>query len=67
VAGAQCPNRAPGLLKPGDGAQRAKEHDLTYLRTSGYLDRLGFKYKPATPNSTYRQPHKVVSAMEESK
>src|SRR3954464_613922 len=67
TASAQCPNRAPGLLKPGDGAQRPKEHDMTYLRTSGYLDRLGFKYRPATPASTYRQPHKVVSAMEDSK
>jgi hypothetical protein len=33
------------------------------LYTSGYLDRLGFKYRPATPESTYRQPHKVYSRM----
>ena len=44
-----------------DDSKRPKEHDMTYLRTSGYLDRLGFKYKPATPESTYREPHKVVS------
>jgi hypothetical protein len=31
------------------------------LLTSGYLDRLGFKYRPATAESTYRQPHKMRS------
>jgi phospholipase C len=62
VMSAQCPNQAPGLFKAGDGPQRPHEHDMTYLQTSGYLDRLGFKYRPATPESTYRQPHSVMSA-----
>jgi phospholipase C len=67
VMSAQCPNQAPGLLKPGAGPQRPHEHDMNYLVTTGYLDRLGFDYRPATPDSTFRQPHKVVSAAEQSK
>ncbi|MEA2428344.1 MAG: phospholipase [Thermoleophilaceae bacterium] len=67
VASAQCSNQAPGLFKPGPGPQRPKEHDMAYLRTSGYLDRLGFDYRPATPSSTYRQPHRVASALEGGK
>jgi phospholipase C len=67
VMSAQCPNQAPGLFKAGEGPQRPHEHDMTYLRSSGYLDRLGFKYRPATAESTYRQPHTVVSAAERGK
>jgi phospholipase C len=65
VAGHQCSNRPPGakVSADGDAAQRPHEHDLKYLLTSGYLDRLGFKYRPATPASTYRQPHKVHSRL----
>jgi phospholipase C len=66
VAGHQCENRAPGpKVGPNGGSapQRPKEHDLVDMLTSGYLDQLGFKYKPATPESTYRQPHKVHSAL----
>ena len=64
VASAQCVNRPPGA-KTGGGATQArpKEHDLMDLYTSGYLDRLGFKYRPATPESTFRQPHKVMSRL----
>jgi phospholipase C len=65
VAGHQCTNRPPGAkVAAGETSQRPKEHDLKYLLTSGYLDRLGFKYQPATPASTYRHPHKVVSRLE---
>jgi phospholipase C len=35
---------------------RAKPHDLADLYTSGYLERLGFKYRPATPATMYRHP-----------
>jgi phospholipase C len=66
VAGHQCANRAPGPKagpNGGSAPQRPKEHDLADMLTSGYLDQLGFKYKPATPESTYRQPHKVHSAL----
>jgi phospholipase C len=61
VASAQCTNQAPGAKTT---AQRPKEHDLNDLLTSGYLDRLGFKYRPATPESTYRRPHMVKSRLE---
>src|SRR4051812_26604621 len=51
---------------PGDpdhgAAARANDHDLVKLVTSGYLDRLGFEYKPATAESTYREPSKVNGA-----
>jgi phospholipase C len=43
-------------------APRPKEHDLMTLVTSGYLDRLGFKYRPATIEGTYREPSKVKQA-----
>ena len=33
------------------------------LVTSGYLDRLGFDYKPATAASTFREPSKVTQAL----
>jgi phospholipase C len=38
---------------------RPKEHDLAALRTSGYLESLGFDYKPATPARTFRHPSKL--------
>jgi phospholipase C len=67
VAAHQCENQLPGL-KTGpnagpDTSSRPKEHDLVALLTSGYLDELGFKYRPASPESTYRQPKKVESRL----
>jgi phospholipase C len=38
---------------------RAKPHDLANLLDSGYLERLGFKYRPATPATIYRHPSKL--------
>jgi hypothetical protein len=32
------------------------------LVTSGYLDRLGFDYQPASAASTFREPSKVSGA-----
>src|SRR4051812_16803337 len=64
VAGHQCTNQPPGAkVAAGDYSARPKEHDLQYLLTSGYLDRLGFDYKPATAASTYRRPHMVESRL----
>jgi phospholipase C len=64
VAGHQCTNRPPGAkVEAQDYSARPKEHDLNYLLTSGYLDRLGFDYKPATPASTFRRPHMVESRL----
>jgi phospholipase C len=58
----------PPLFTPGRAAaQRPKEHDLMALRDSGYLDRLGFEYKPATPSTTFRRPDTVMRAHRGSK
>jgi phospholipase C len=46
-------------LLPLEGPSRPKEHDLAALKTSGYLDRLGFDYVPATPSRTFRHPSKL--------
>jgi phospholipase C len=46
----------PILSRPLD---RPKEHDLATLKSSGYLERLGFDYKPATPGRTFRHPSKL--------
>src|SRR4051812_29730624 len=63
VVSKQCANQ-PVTPKLGTGPQRPKEHDLAFLRTSGYLDRLGFKYRPATPSLIYRRPHKILDGLE---
>ncbi|HEY1523978.1 MAG TPA: alkaline phosphatase family protein [Solirubrobacteraceae bacterium] len=42
---------------------RPKEHDLMTLVKSGYLDRLGFEYRPATIEGTFREPSKVTQAL----
>jgi phospholipase C len=46
---------ADGAAKPA----RAKPHDLEALVSSGYLERLGFDYRPATPATMYRHPSKL--------
>jgi phospholipase C len=40
----------------------AEDHTMTQLVTSGYLDRLGFDFKPARPEDMFRAPHSVVGA-----
>jgi phospholipase C len=40
-------------------AERAKPHDLYNLVSSGYLERLGFHYRPATPGRMFRHPSKL--------
>src|SRR3954470_23284362 len=35
---------------------RPNDHSVMEMVTSGYLERLGFQFKPATVSSTYRQP-----------
>ena len=42
--------------------QRPNDHSVMELVTSGYLERLGFDFKPATAASTYRQPSQLLSA-----
>jgi phospholipase C len=46
----------------GTAQARAKEHDLTDMVSTGYLDRLGFDYRPMTPAAAFREPTKVVQA-----
>jgi phospholipase C len=52
--GSQVPAATPAA-QPA----RPKPHDLANLLTSGYLERLGFKYRPATPATMFRHPSKL--------
>jgi hypothetical protein len=47
------------LLGGREAAVRPKPHDLDALRTSGYLERLGFEYRTATPATMFRHPSKL--------
>src|SRR5581483_7670405 len=58
VVGQQCAGLPVTLLSEGAPAERPKPHDMSELLTSGYLDRLGFHYRPATAASTFREPDK---------
>jgi phospholipase C len=44
-------------------ASRPKPHDMTVLRTSGYLERLGFDYRPATASAMFREPTKIEALL----
>jgi phospholipase C len=66
VASQACAVADPPLFG-GAAPQRPKEHDMTLLLTSGYLDRLGFDYRPATAATTYRQPDKVRTGLEDGR
>jgi len=44
----------------GAAEDRPSEHDLLDMATSGYLDSLGYDYKPASPDKAFREPSKVV-------
>jgi phospholipase C len=63
VVGQQCPGRGVSVLSTPRGAPaRPQPHDLAVLRDSGYLERLGFHYRPATAETTFRHPKKVAAA-----
>ena len=64
VLSAQCSNRPPSALYGGE-AERPKPHDMSLLLTSGYLDRLGFDYKPASAATTFRNPRKIEATLRE--
>jgi len=49
----------PAAAGTGTAPVRPKPHDLSTLLTSGYLERLGFKYRPATPATMFRHPSKL--------
>jgi phospholipase C len=44
-----------GASSPYETPER-KPHDLYKMVSSGYLERLGFNYRPATPATMYRSP-----------
>jgi phospholipase C len=46
---------------------RPKPHDLWKMYSSGYLDRLGFDYRPATIDTMFRQPSTVQSGLRSGK
>jgi phospholipase C len=46
----------------GSAEARASEHDLTKLVTSGYLDRLGFDYRPMSVHEAFRMPDTLTRA-----
>ncbi len=49
----------PGLPARDAAPERPKPHDLDKLLTSGYLERLRFHYRKATPATMYRHPSKL--------
>lgn len=59
VMSAACASSPLLALDDHATAKRPKPHDLDNLLTSGYLERLGFKYKPATPSTIFREPSKL--------
>jgi phospholipase C len=65
VMSAQCSNRPPSGLRSDPSitaADRPKQHDFEHLVSTGYLERLGFHYRPATPDRIFREPDKLVKA-----
>jgi phospholipase C len=66
IVGQQCPGRSVSVLSTQSTQSpepvRPKPHDLAILRDSGYLEQLGFHYRPATAESTFRHPKKVRAA-----
>jgi phospholipase C len=60
VAGAPCGSPKAGTV---DYSARPKPHDMTALRTSGYLERLGFEYRPATASAMFREPTKIEALL----
>jgi hypothetical protein len=49
----------PGLPGLPVRLERPKPHDVYSLVTSGRLEQLGFKYRPATPSTLFRHPSKL--------
>jgi phospholipase C len=61
VVSQQCPGKAPGLRARAE--QGDENHDFTEMRDSGWLEKFGFDYKPATASSQFREPTKVESIL----
>src|SRR3954454_20378448 len=60
------PPEVVSVACPPDGHAGAEvahdDHTMMQLVSSGYLDRLGFDFKYATPADMFRRPHTVVDA-----
>jgi phospholipase C len=57
VVSQPCPGAATAA-----SVARPHEHDMMDMVHSGYLERLGFNYRPARPSDLYREPDKIVRA-----
>jgi phospholipase C len=64
VVSAQCPGKAPGLRSRSEAG--GENHDFIEMRDSGWLDKLGIEYKPATASSTFREPSKIEGRLKAS-
>jgi phospholipase C len=54
------PGTVPSIPLPSlKELEQAHLRDPAEMLTSGYLERLGFKYRPAKPSTIYRQPTKL--------
>src|SRR3954449_6705992 len=62
VSMACAPGSAGASSEAQEQIERPNEHSVMELVTSGYLERLGFDFKPSSPVSTFRKPDQVVSA-----
>jgi phospholipase C len=57
VASAPCPDEGSGSARSA-----APEHDLMKLHTSGFLERLGFDFVPASTSGAFRYPNSFERA-----
>jgi phospholipase C len=54
------PGTVPVIPTPTVSAlEKARPRDAAEMLTSGYLEALGFRYKPAKPSTIYRQPSRL--------
>jgi phospholipase C len=56
VASAPCPGESGGATKS------VPDHDLMKLHTSGFLERLGFDFVPASTSGAFRYPNSFERA-----
>jgi phospholipase C len=58
--GASPPGTVPTVPTPSlQELAKARPRDAAEMLSSGYLEALGFKYKPAKPSTIYRTPSKL--------
>jgi phospholipase C len=51
--------KSSGLAADTDAVSAREPHSLYDMVSTGYLERLGFKYRPATPSTMFRHPSKL--------